>query len=76
MRINWMILLQILISAASGLGIACFQRHAGGPGDGVFLGILGSLIAWLIIPPISQDIGRVRRWLASSSAVNPRLLRD
>ena len=35
----------------------------------MFLGILGSLIAWLIIPPISQDIGRVRRWLASGSAV-------
>jgi hypothetical protein len=76
MRINWMILLQTIVSAAAGLGIVCLQRHAGGPGDGMFLGILGSLIAWLIIPPISHDIGRVRRWLASSSAVNPRPLRD
>jgi hypothetical protein len=75
MRINWMILLQTIVSAAAGFGIACLQRQAGGPGDGMFLGMLGSLIAWLIIPPISQDIGRVRRWLASS-AVNPCPLGD
>jgi hypothetical protein len=60
MRINWKILLQITIAAAVGLGVIYLQRQRGGPGDGMVPGLLGFLIAWLVIPAISNDIVRLR----------------
>ena len=63
MRINWKIFLQTATAAAVGLGIGYLQRHAGGPGNGVIPGLLGFSIAWLLIPAVSNDVGRMWRWL-------------
>ena len=63
MRINWKIFLQIVIAAALGFAVIYLQRQAGGPGNGIVPGLLGSLIAWLLIPAVSNDIGMIWRWL-------------
>ena len=66
MRINWKILLQIAIATAVAFGVTYLQRRAGGPG-GIVPGLLAFVIAWLVIPAVSNDIGRIRRWLGHSS---------
>jgi hypothetical protein len=63
MRINWKIFLQIGVAAAVGFAVMYLQRQAGGPGNGIVPGLLGSLIAWLLIPAVSNDIGMIWRWL-------------
>ena len=63
MGINWKILLQIVIAAAVGFAAMYLQRQAGGPGNGIVPGLLGSSIAWLLIPAVSNDIGMIWRWL-------------
>jgi len=66
MRINWKILLQIAIATAVALGVTYLQRRAGGPGGGIVPGLLAFVISWLVIPAVSNDIGRIRRWLGHS----------
>ena len=67
MRINWKILVQIAIAAAVSLGVIFLQRQSGGPGGGMVPALLGFLIAWLVIPAVSNDIVRLRRWLTRRS---------
>ena len=67
MRINWKILVQIAIAAAVSLGVIFLQRQLGGPGGGMVPALLGFLIAWLVIPAVSNDIVRLRRWLTRRS---------
>ena len=63
MRINWKIFLQIVMAAAVGFAVMYLQRQAGGPGNGIVPGLLGSSISWLLIPAVSSDIGMIWRWL-------------
>ena len=56
MRINPMILLQVAIAAAAGVGVIYLQRHISGPTGGMVPALLGFLIAWLVMPAVSYDI--------------------
>jgi hypothetical protein len=63
MRINWKILLQVVVATAAGLGVIYLQRQISGPSGGMVPGLLGFSIAWLVIPAISYDILKLRCWL-------------
>jgi hypothetical protein len=64
MRINWKILVQTGMATAIGIGVALLKNEAGGPG-GVVPGLLGFVIAFLVIPAVYNDM--LRRWLSQRS---------
>jgi hypothetical protein len=60
MRINWKILVQTGVATAIGMGVVLVKKEAGGPG-GMVPGLLGFVIAWIVIPAVYNDM--LRRWL-------------
>ena len=57
------VLLQVIVATATGLGVIYLQREISGPTGGMVPGLLGFSIAWLVIPALSYDILKLRRWL-------------
>lgn len=63
MRINRMIVLQVVVATFAGIAVMYAQKRVGGPVGGIIPGVLGFLIGWLVTAAIPDDIESLRRWL-------------
>jgi hypothetical protein len=63
MRVNRLLLRQLVIAISSSIVVTYLQKRIGGPVGGLIPGAIGFLIAWIITPPISNDITRFQCWL-------------
>jgi len=64
MRTSSKILVQTGMAAAIGIAVVFLKQEIGGCG-GMVPGVLGFVLAWLVIPAVYNDV--LRRWLGHRS---------